>query len=79
LRGTHDAHRATSSEIEDAFITQDVQRTYDSILVHPEYRREVNRRWQSLAWSDFAVHDCASNLCDHLIVQSTRFRAINAD
>lgn len=69
LWGSDDAHATPPGEVEQSFVSKDMQRADDGVLVDPENRSQVNSRGQAIALGGFAVGDGAPNLRGHLLVK----------
>ncbi len=77
LRGYDDAHATSPGEVEQTFITKDVQRADDRVLVDPENQSQVDRRGQAFTLGGFTLGDGAPNLGGHLLVESSRIVLVN--
>ena len=69
LRSANHAHATTSCEVEQPFVSKDVQSTNHRVLVHPEHRGQVDRRGKAFSLSGLAFGDGPSNLRGHLFVE----------
>ena len=77
LRCANHPHATTSREVEQPFISKDVQSTNHRVLVHPEHCRQVDGRGKAFALSGLAVGDGPSNFRGHLFVKRDRLVSID--
>jgi hypothetical protein len=73
LGSTNDSHTTTSCEVEQSFVTKDVQSSDHGVLVHPEYSRQVDGRGKAFALSGLTFGDGSSDLGGDLVVERDRF------
>lgn len=67
--GPHDADASTSRELHQTLIAQDVQSLDDRVLVHAQFRGEVNNGRKAFTRVNLALRDRASNLSGDLEMQ----------
>ena len=78
LRRTHHGDTAAAPELEQALFPEQVKRTQDGVLVHPEHRREVLGQRQALAGTGLTVRDGPPDLRRNLVVEGERGRTIDS-
>ena len=69
---SNNSNATTSCEVEQTFVSKDVQSANDRVFVYPEHCREVHRRRQTLTFDGLALGDGSTNLRGHLFVERYR-------
>lgn len=77
LRGPDDPHATTSREVEQSFISKDVQSSNHRVLVHAEHPSQVDSRREAFTLSRFAIGDGAPNFHGHLFVKKDRLISVD--
>jgi hypothetical protein len=72
LRSSDHSHTATSGEIQQTFIAQDVQRSYDRVLIHAQYVGQVNSWREAFTRGSLTVGNRSAYLGGHLTVERVR-------
>jgi hypothetical protein len=72
LRSSHHSHTATSGEIQQTFIAQNVQRSYHGVLIHAQYVGQVNSWRETFTRGSLTVGNRSAYLGGHLAVERNR-------
>src|ERR1019366_9972754 len=78
LRCAHHSHAATSREIEETLVSQDVEGADHRVLVDAEDRCKVDGPRHSLSWSRLTVRDGPTDLGSHHVVERDRVVLVHA-
>jgi hypothetical protein len=68
LGRTNNANTAPSREVEQPFVTKDVQCADHGVLVYAEHGRQVDGWWKTFTLRSLTFGDGSSDLCGNLIV-----------
>jgi hypothetical protein len=77
LRSSDHSHTATSGEIQQTFVAQDVQRSYDRVFIHAQYVGKVNGWREAFTRGSLTVSNRSAYLGGHLTVEGSRFILID--
>lgn len=69
LGSTRNGHSSAPPELEQPFVSQDVQGSVDRVGVHAEYRSEISSWWQAFAGLRLTVGNGAADLGGDLFVK----------
>jgi len=79
LGGARHGDAASAAELQQAFVSEEVQGAQDGIFVDAQYRGEILSQGQALAGVCLAVGDGAADLRGHLIVQGCGIGRVDVD
>jgi hypothetical protein len=70
---------ATTGEIEQTLVSEDVHGTQNCVLVHPQDSSDVLHQGQTFSGSRFAFGNGPADLGRHLVVEGNRFGSVDID